>query len=64
MNKSKGKMTLSKLAMAVNGLAEQMRDGFKRLDAKMDAGFKQVNTRLDYIVKANDLKDLSNSKNK
>ena len=37
---------LDRIEMSIAKLAQEMRDGFK-----------QVNTRLDYIVKANNLKD-------
>ncbi|MCQ2795353.1 MAG: hypothetical protein MJ214_04035 [Bacilli bacterium] len=39
-----------------------MNDKFQKLEAKVDAGFKQVNDRLDYIVSVNNLKDLPKTK--
>ena len=42
---------LDRIEMSIAKLAQEMRDGFK-----------QVNTRLDYIVSANNLKDLPQSK--
>ena len=51
------RMTLAKLA-------QEMRDGFKRIDNRIDNLEKDINTRLDrvenrldYIVKSNNLKD-------
>ena len=43
------RMTLAKLA-------QEMRDGFKQVNTRLD----RVESRLDYIVKANNLKDLAN----
>ena len=55
------RMTLTKLATTVNDLAKEMRDGFKQVNARIDNLEKDIDARLDYIVKANDLKDLPKS---
>ncbi|MCQ2794892.1 MAG: hypothetical protein MJ214_01615 [Bacilli bacterium] len=41
---------------------KQVVDMIQKMDDKMDAGFKQVNARLDYIVGVNNLKDLPKTK--
>ena len=51
VKKSSERVTLKQIVEMIN-----------RLDSKVDAGFEQVNTRLDYIVKANNLKDLPKTK--
>lgn len=46
----KNPLTLSQLAEKIDNLGNDLRN-------EMKDGFKQVNARLDYIVKANNLKD-------
>lgn len=48
--RSNDKMTLAKLA-------KQMNDRFDRIDTRINNLEKDINARLDYIVKANNLKD-------
>ena len=52
-NPNEGKMTLTKLAKIVSDGFSEVRQDIKGL--KQDV--KDINTRLDYIVKANNLKD-------
>ncbi|MCQ2792089.1 MAG: hypothetical protein MJ208_01040, partial [Bacilli bacterium] len=54
----KEKMTLTKLA-------EEMRNGFKQVNTRIDhleTRIDRIDARLDYIVQTNDLKDLPKNK--
>ncbi|MCQ2793784.1 MAG: hypothetical protein MJ207_00205 [Bacilli bacterium] len=46
-----GKIVMKKKThkVTLEQVVNMMNDGFKKMDAKMDAGFKQVNTRIDGI---------------
>ena len=37
------------LSKRLDALAEEMRNGFKKLDTKMDAGFKRIDNRIDNL---------------
>lgn len=57
----KGKYTLNELGSRMDRLEtklDQIADDLTKLTKCVVDGFKRVDTRLDYIVKANDLKDL------
>ena len=54
---------LDRIEMSIAKLAQEMRDGFKQVNTRLDNVEKRldnVDARLDYIVKANNLKDISN----
>ena len=58
---------MDQLEASIGKLTKIVTDGFARVDTRIDNltndfnSFKQeINTRLDYIVKANNLKDISN----
>ncbi|MCQ2796241.1 MAG: hypothetical protein MJ213_02880 [Bacilli bacterium] len=50
-------MTVDTLTITVDKLAKEMRNGFKQVNNRIDNLEKDINARLDYIVKANNLKD-------
>ncbi len=43
--------------MTINKLAEIVANGFKKVETEMHEGFRQVNARIDNLVKKNNLKE-------